>query len=105
MPAAHFNRYLNFGDWVNPGLRNIEDHVRMRKVPAFFYESDDPNRPVPIVFEPEDFLIAVAGDVLRTNAYAFAPNGNLGFPVAKRIDLPKKWRSFLAETRKQKRRL
>jgi hypothetical protein len=105
MPAAHFNRYLNFGDWVIPGPWNIEDHVRMRKAPAFFYESDDPNRLVPIVFEPEDFLIAVTGDVLRTNAYALAPNGNLGFPVAKRIDLPKKWRSLLAAARLQKRRL
>jgi len=105
MSAAQFNRYLNFGDWVNPGPWNIEDHVRLRKAPSFFYESDDPNRLVPIVFEPDDFMLAVTGDVLRTNAYAFAPNGNLGFPVAKKIHLPKRWHELLAETRLHKRRL
>jgi hypothetical protein len=28
---------------------------------------------------------------LRTNAYAFAQNGYLGFPTAKEIELPKNW--------------
>ncbi len=31
MPAEMFNRYLNFGDWVNPGPWNIEDHVRLEE--------------------------------------------------------------------------
>jgi hypothetical protein len=105
MPASHFNRYLNFGDWVNPGPWNIEDHVRMRKAPPVFYESSDPDRLVPIVFDPEDFMIVVTGDVLRTNAYAFAPNGNLGFPVAKKISLPKAWAELMRQVRSRNRRL
>jgi hypothetical protein len=104
MPASQFNRYLNFGDWVNPGPWNIEDHVRMRKAPAFFFESNDPDRLVPIVFDPEDFMIVVTGDVLRTNAYAFAPNGNLGFPVAKKINLPKAWPELMRQVRTRNRR-
>jgi len=95
MPAEMFNRYLNFGDWTKPGPWNIEDHVRLKKAPKFFYESDDPKRLVPIVFDPDDFMIAVTGDPLRTNAYAFAPNGHLGYQIAKKIQLPKNWDVFL----------
>ena len=38
---------------------------------------------VPIVLEPDDFMVLVSGDPLRTNAYAFTHNGYLGFPVRK----------------------
>ena len=55
------------------------------------HESDDPNRMVPIVLEPDDFMVLVSGDPLRTNAYSFTHNGYLGFPVAKKIQLPKDW--------------
>ena len=33
-------------------------------------------------------------DPLRTNAYTFAHNGYLGFPVAKAIDLPGGWQGL-----------
>jgi hypothetical protein len=104
-PAHMFDKYLNFGDWVNPGPWNIEEHVRLRKAPAFFRESDDPNRMVPIVFDPNDFMIAVTGDPMRTNAYAFAPNGHLGFQVAKKIALPKDWDEKLAAAQAGRKRL
>lgn len=97
MPADQFNRYLNFGNWTQAGPWNIEDHVRMRKAPAIFQESDDPSRLVPIVFDPEDFMIFVTGDPFRTNVYAFAPNGHLGFQVASRIELPDNWEDQLRE--------
>ena len=61
------------------------------RIPKVFYESDDPNRMVPIVWEPEDFMIAVTGDPLRNNAYVFAHNGFLGYPVGKKIQLPRDW--------------
>ncbi len=48
--------------------------------PAVFAESEDPERLVPIVCRAEDLMIAVSGDPLRTNAYAFAHNGILGYP-------------------------
>ncbi|MFT5392549.1 MAG: hypothetical protein ACI8PT_002747, partial [Gammaproteobacteria bacterium] len=50
-----------------------------------FARSDDPDRLVPIVIEPDDFMIAVTGDPLRNNAMVFAHNGMLGYPVCKRI--------------------
>jgi hypothetical protein len=103
MPAYKFDQLLNFGDWVNPGPWSIAEHVRLRKAPAIFMESDDPNRLVPVVFEPDDFMIAVTGDPMRTNAYAFAPNGHLGFQVARRVQLPMDWDDKLEAAQKGRR--
>ena len=61
-----------------------------------FYESDDENRLVPIVWKPEDFMIVVSGDPLRNNMYVFAHNGFLGFPTGKKIQLPKDWEAKLS---------
>jgi hypothetical protein len=52
---------------------------------------------VPIVWKPEDYMIAVSGDPLRNNAYVFAHNGFLGYPTGKKIELPKDWDALLAE--------
>ena len=86
IPAWKFEKYL--GDWTNlvPGHRSLTDFVDTRKAPKMFAESDDPDRLVPIVTKPEHLLIAVAGDPLRTNAYVFAHNGMLGFPVAHAVE-------------------
>jgi hypothetical protein len=84
--ARKFEQYI--GEFTNlvPGQRTLEDFVNLGKAPAEFALSNDPNRLVPIVIEPEDFMIAVTGDPLRTNAMVFAHNGMLGYPVCKRID-------------------
>ena len=55
---------------------------------------------VPIVVEPDDFIVLVSGDPLRTNAYSFTHNGHLGFPTAKKIQLPKNWAERIAKLRK-----
>jgi len=55
---------------------------------------------VPIVWKPEDLMIAVGGDPLRNNAYVFAHNGFLGFPTGKKIDLPQRWEALLAQSAK-----
>ena len=65
--------------------------VNLGKAPVQFAESDDPDRLVPIVCSPDDFMIVVTGDPMRTNAYTFAHNGMLGYPVAKKIALPDGW--------------
>ena len=44
-------------------------------------------------------MIAVSGDPLRTNAYAFAHNGILGYPTTKPIRLPADWARRLREAR------
>ncbi|MBI4205472.1 MAG: hypothetical protein HY527_10645 [Betaproteobacteria bacterium] len=68
----------------------MAEKMKAGNVPEVFHESDDPNRMVPIVVKPEDYMIAVTGDPLRTNAYVFAHNGVLGYTVGKRIQVPKR---------------
>ena len=55
-------------------------------LPEDFARSADPDRLVPIVVEPSKFVIAVAGDPNRTNAYAFSNDGPHGDFTAKAID-------------------
>jgi len=56
-------------------------------------------RPVPLVCRAEDLMVAVSGDPLRTNAYAFAHNGILGYPTTKAVRLPADWARLLREAR------
>jgi hypothetical protein len=77
--------------WLDFRIGSLERQVNLGRLPKAFHEANDPNRLVPIVLDPEDFMVLVSGDPLRTNAYAFAQNGYLGFPVAKKIRLPEDW--------------
>ena len=97
-PAWDFERQLR--DWNIRGVWDLKDDATHGRIPPVFHESDDPNRMVPIVWEPEDFMIAVAGDPLRNNAYVFAHNAFLGYPVGKKIQLPKNWARMLAAASK-----
>ncbi|MBI3069000.1 MAG: hypothetical protein HYY79_09065, partial [Betaproteobacteria bacterium] len=94
-PAWEFERYLR--DWTMKGTWNLAEDVRLGRIPKVFHESDDPNRLVPIVWEPKDFMIAVTGDSLRNNAYVFAHQGYLGYPVGKKIELGVEWERLLME--------
>lgn len=90
MPAWRIEKMCD--EWTDFPIGSLKHQVNMGRLPRAFAESDDPDRMVPIVFSPDDFMVLVSGDPLRTNAYAFAHNGYLGFPVAKKIDLPKNWK-------------
>ncbi len=87
-PAWEFERQLR--DWNIRGVWDLTDDARAGRIPAAFLESDDPNRLVPIVWRPEDYMVAVSGDELRNNAYVFAHNGFLGYPVGKKIGASKR---------------
>jgi hypothetical protein len=82
-PAWEFERQLR--DWNIRGVWNLTEDVKEGRIPKHFLESEDPNRMVPIVWKPEDYMIAVSGDELRNNAYIFAHNAFLGYPVGKKI--------------------
>ena len=94
IPAWKFERTLKV--WMNKPVWDLEDEVRQGHIPKVYAESSDPNRMVPTVWRPEDYMIAVTGDELRTNAYVFAHNGLLGYPVGKKIKLPGDWSQRLA---------
>jgi hypothetical protein len=83
LPAHQWERILR--DWTAKPIWNLEEEWRLGRIPKAFFESDDPNRMVPLVWDPEDFMIVVTGDPARNSAYVFAHNGVLGYPVAKKI--------------------
>jgi hypothetical protein len=95
MPASLFDKYLT--GWTNfiPGRRSLFDLAALGKAPKMFGASRDPERLVPIVLKPDDIMIGVSGDPLRTNCYVMPHNGMLGFPTTKKIVLPADWQGKL----------
>ena len=89
MEAGRVETMMNV--WTEFKIGSLKHQVMLGRLPKDFAESDDPKRLVPIVTRPDEFMVLVSGDPLRTNAYAFAHNGYLGFPVAKKIELPGDW--------------
>ena len=89
MPASRAEVLME--KWTEFKITSLKHQVNLGKLSRDFATSDDPDRLVPIVTSPDDFMVLVSGDPLRTNAYAFAHNGYLGFPVAKKIALPEGW--------------
>jgi hypothetical protein len=87
IPARVFEALI--GEWSNltAGRRRLVDLVADGELPQVFAESSDPDRLVPIVGSPERFMIAVAGDPNRTNAYALANDGPHGWWTTKSVDL------------------
>ena len=83
LPAHQYERILR--DWTAKPTWNLEEEVRLGRVPKVFFASDDPERMVPLVWDPDDYMIIVTGDPARNSAFVFAHNGVLGYPVAKKI--------------------
>src|SRR5688572_8236910 len=88
LPAHQYERILR--DWTVKPTWNLEEEYRLGRVPKVFFDSDDPNRMVPLVWEPDDYMVVVTGDPARNSAYVFAHNGVLGYPVAKKIATAKR---------------
>lgn len=86
IPAWRFEKLI--GEWSNltAGRRTLIDLVTAGYLPQVFAASDDPERLVPIVTDPSRFVIVVAGDPSRANAYAFSNDGPHGDYTARAID-------------------
>jgi len=74
---------------------SLKSIVESGTLPSLYAESDDPERLLPIVQEPEDFMITVSGDPDRDNAFICGQNGFIGYPVSKKIHLPDRWTELL----------
>ena len=103
VPAWEMERVLR--DWTQKPSWNLALEVGMGRLPKVYHRSDDPNRLVPIVWSPDDYMIVVTGDLGRNSGYIFANNGVLGYPVAKEIHLPKQWKSMVPTPNHAKRSL
>lgn len=103
LPAHEFEKHLwQFLTGSESPTRTLEERVKLGEIPEIFCESSDPNRMVPIVLSPDDFMVGVCGDPGRDNGYAFSDNGFIGAPAARKIDLPSNWNRLVAETRRGK---
>lgn len=91
-PAERFER-------IRQDLGSFCDAVRQGKLPKLYCESEDPNRLIPIVASPDDFMITVSGDPARDNCLICAQNGYIGYPVSKEIGLPANWLELLRAAR------
>ncbi|MFC1986809.1 hypothetical protein ACFLWC_07495, partial [Chloroflexota bacterium] len=81
------------------GRGTLCDAVKEGRLPKQYCESTDPDRPMPIVWSPDDFMITVSGDPGRDNCFICAQNGYIGYPVSKKIELPKNWVQLLKEAK------
>ena len=88
IPARQFESILR--DWTQKPIWNLTEEFNAGHIPQVFHESDDPERMVPLVWKPDDFMIVVTGDLGRNSCYVFAHNGVLGYPVGKEIKLQKR---------------
>ncbi|MBI2859441.1 MAG: hypothetical protein HYX90_10220 [Chloroflexi bacterium] len=92
-PAGKFER-------LRPDLGKLCDAVKKGVLPGQYCQSDDPDRLVPIVWSPEDFMITVSGDPGRDNCFICGQNGFIGYPTSKLIRLPARWGQLLRQQKK-----
>jgi hypothetical protein len=92
--ARQYENYIK--NWTEITPYTIKELVRMGDAPKMFLESSDPERLLPIVCKPDDFLIVVSGDPGKPNAHYFQHNGSCGYTTSKQIHLPTAWEKLLA---------
>jgi len=81
------------------------EYVAKGQLPEAYCESTDPNRLLPMVYSPDDFLIAVSGDPARNNAMICDQNAIHGWTVSKKIKLPPNWDELLNKAKAEKEAL
>jgi hypothetical protein len=90
-PAQRFGRLLpEFGSFCKA--------VEQDKLPEIYCKTQYPERMLPIVWSPDDFMITVSGDPDRDNCLLCAQNGFIGYPVSKKISLPSAWKDLLKKS-------
>jgi len=67
------------------------------KLPRSFCVSEDPDRIVPLMWSPDEFLIIVAGDPSRNRCFIATQCADQGLATTKPIDVPSKWEKMLAD--------
>lgn len=89
LPAWKFEKLI--GEWsrLTPGNPRMADLALDGHIPTVFGTSDDPHRLIPLVTSPDHFVIAVAGDPNRTNAYVMSNDGPHGHWTSRPVDRTK----------------
>jgi hypothetical protein len=74
---------------------DIRKMVEEKQIPKEYYQSDDPDRMVPVFLKPEWIGIVVSGDAGRNRSRGYVQNHEQGPPVSRRIQLPANWKQNL----------
>ena len=82
-------------------IGSLCDAVEQGKLPKQYCESEDPERLLPIVHSPDDFMITVSGDPGMGNCWICAQNGFIGYPVSRKMKLPVNWDDLLKKAKRR----
>ncbi len=74
----------------------INRAVKLGKLPPDFGITEDMDRLVPVVHNPEEFFIIVTGMSLRNRSCVLSQVGYQGLAVSKEIKLPANWKEMLS---------
>jgi hypothetical protein len=88
LPAGWLDRYAR--DVISTDV-SLADLVGNGLAPGRYAESDDPERPVPLLVREEWTEIVVAGDPGRNQSRAYINNHKQGPPVSRPVVLPHRW--------------
>ena len=69
----------------------IKEAMSRYNLPSDFYESDDPDRLVPLAHNPSEFYIVVSGMPQRNRSFVMAQIGHQGLATSSEIKLPRNW--------------
>ena len=84
IPASRFDRLLQ-RTWPRETACGL---VKAGKLPASFCRSEDPERRVPLMWNPDEFLIIVAGDPTRNRSFIATQCGDQGLATSRAIEVP-----------------
>jgi hypothetical protein len=73
---------------------NLRRMVEEKLISKHYYESDNPERLVPVFLKPEWIEIVVSGDSGRNRSRGYVQNHEQGPPVSKKIQLPANWKFY-----------
>jgi len=98
--------WMQINKWMGDITRPTPcEYVKKGQLPKAYCESTDPNRLLPLVYSPDDFLIVVSGDPARNNAMICDQNAIHGWTVSKKIELPPNWDELLKKAKAEKEAL
>jgi hypothetical protein len=79
---------------IDPKDITFCEMVRQGRLPKHFCESEDPNRMVAVVQNPDEFLIVVTGLPTRNRSRILRQGGQHGRRVSREIKLPTNWQQL-----------
>ena len=95
IPAQEWEDFLHYFQ-VDETWR-LCDYVDEGRLPELYCESDDPDRMIPMIKDPELIQLVVSGDPGRNRTIVTRQNGNQGPATSMKIELPSNWDALMAE--------